>query len=131
MSICSILFIYNSMIRVKEYRTKSKLLKSNDPWKGEIKKRFFCDDCDENKRQTPTHIKKFFCTCLCFSLRFSFSASISRFDLVSLVSGISTNVDYLIPKPSFKKNSSGNYLRHSREHKGFIPFPRVFAPKWT
>ena len=41
-----------------------------------------------------------------------------EYGLVSLFNGISTFVGYLMPKPFFKKNSSGTYLTHSWEDKG-------------
>ena len=47
-------------------------------------------------------------------------------DWVSLFNGISTFVCYLMPKPSFKKNSSD-----AGRIRGFIPFPRIFVQKWT
>ena len=42
-------------------------------------------------------------------------------DLVSLFNGISTYVGYLMPKPSFKKNSSGTI--RPIEDKGVHAFP--------
>ena len=45
------------------------------------------------------HVCVCVCVCVCASVWFS---------LVSLFNGISTFVGYLMPKPPFEKNSSGN-----------------------
>ena len=38
---------------------------------------------------------------------------------------------YLMPKPFSSKNSNGTMLPRAGRIRGFIPFPRVFARKWT
>ena len=43
--------------------------------------------------------------------------------------GISTFVGYLMPKPSFEKNSSVTIQPIAGRIRGLIPFPRVFAQK--
>ena len=45
--------------------------------------------------------------------------------------GISTFLDYLMPNPSFKKNSSGAIQPIAWRIRGFIRFQRVFVWKWT
>ena len=49
--------------------------------------------------------------------------------LVSLFNGISTFLGYLIPKPSFKKNSCGIIEPIGERIRGFMPFPKVFVQK--
>ena len=50
-----------------------------------------------------------------------------KFILVSLFTSILTFVGDLIPKPSFKKNSSGAVQPKAGRIRGFILFPRVFV----
>ena len=45
--------------------------------------------------------------------------------------GISTFIDYLMPKPSFKKNSSGTIQPIVGRIRRFILSPRLFVRKWT
>ena len=54
-----------------------------------------------------------------------------RFGLVSLFNGISTFVGYLMPKLFSLKNSSCTIEHIAGTIRGFIPFPRVYARKWT
>ena len=49
--------------------------------------------------------------------------------LVSLFNRISTFVGYLMPKPSFSKNSSDTILPIAWRITGFVPFPKVFVQK--
>ena len=53
------------------------------------------------------------------------------FGWVSLFNGISTFVGYLMPKPFSKKDRGGTIKHIAGRIRGFIPFPRVFARKWT
>ena len=43
--------------------------------------------------------------------------------------GISTLMEYLMPKPFLRKSSTDTILPIARGIKGFIPFPRIFLRK--
>ena len=64
-------------------------------------------------------------------VRFRFGLVWFRFGLFSLFIGISTIVGHLMPKPFSVKNSCGTIYPIARRIRGFIPFLRVFARKWT
>ena len=50
---------------------------------------------------------------------------------VCFFNGISTFLGYLMPNPSFYKNSSGTIQPIAGRIRGFIPFPSVIVRKWT
>ena len=74
----------------------------------------------QSKRSQPSNV---FCSC--------WKQKMVWFGLVSLFNGISTFEGYLMPKPFSEKNSSSTIQPIAGSIRGFIPFPRVFARKWT
>ena len=63
-------------------------------------------------------------------ISFSFSYKYMWFSLVTLFNCISTFMNYLMPKPSLFKNSSGTIWSKAGGDKGFMPFLRVLVWKW-
>ena len=53
----------------------------------------------------------------------------SLFGLVSLFNGISTFVNYLMPKSSLEKDNSGAILSIAWRYKGVHTFPKGISPK--